>query len=445
MTSLVKRDSSGMWRSIGGIAVPLVVAESADFLVQLGIVAIMGRIGDDVLYLRSLYQPIGLLLVALSVAFAVSNQVTAAVSKGAGRPGDVLASAGSLARVWLLGFVAVTVILGVAAPWIAAAIGTQTRLIGSYAWFLRWTGAAALVEIGPALLASCLRGYGYVARATTIVLGTAAVRIGCVAGLGLGTRIGVFAVPIGDAVAGLAGLAVGVVLMRRTELWHPVGLRTWRPEVLGRLRTVGAPVAATFLIISAYNFAVLDLLGRFGEWAVAGFSVASALQNLVLLPGTMLGTATAIVVNQRRGAGEYRRVGTALRGGLTLATAVYAVIAVLVWALAQPVATVLTGDPRVASEAAGYLGAIGLTFFVQGPVLAVLTVMEHTGGGYTAVGLNTIYFALIVVAGVLVVGSSHGSAGFYHVIGICNLIGVSVPFAALRHLRRLSSGTNAAF
>jgi len=429
-----------VWQRVGGIAVPLLVAQSVDFLVQIGIVAIMGAMGDDALYLRSLYQPIAFLLLALSMAFAVSNQVTAAISKGAGRPQDVLASAGSLARIWFLSGAVVCLVLAVAAPWIAVALGVQAHLVDSYASFLRWTAASGLLVIGPALCASCLRGYGHVGRATVVMLSAAAVRIGCVAGLGLGVRSGVMAVPVAEATAGLAGLAVGVVMLRRTELWRLDRLRVWQPEVLGRLRQIGTPIATSFLIISVYTFAVVRLLSRFGEQAVGGFSVASALQDLALLPGMMLGTATAIVVNQQRGAGDFGRVRASLRGGLGLSVAVYAVVSVLIWTMAWPLAELLTSDAGIAGEAAGYLGVVGLTFVVQGPVLAVLTVMEHTGSGFVAVGLNAIYFALIVVVAVLAAGSLDGSAGLYLVIAGCNLIGVTVPLFALRYLRRLSAG-----
>jgi len=428
-----------VWRTISGLAAPLFVAESLNFAVQLGIVAIMGRMGGQAMYLRSLYQPVGLIVLALSVGFAVCNQVAAAVSKGAGRPRDVMANSASLARVWLVLGAAVYLVLAVAAPSLTGLLHVDAQLRGTFASFLRWTCAAGLLAVGAELCAAGLRGYGYVRQATVLVVCTASVRIGLVAGLGLGAGIGIAAVPIAEATAGATGLTTGLVLLRRTELWHPPAVRIWRREVLTDLRRIGAPIAMSFLVIAAYNIAVIGVLGSYGENAVAGFSVASTLQNIVLLPGTVLGTATAITINQQRGAGEWRRIPASMRGGIEVTVVTYVVVAVLVWSVHDPLARLIGGDAGVAAAAGGYLGAVALTYAVQGPVLASLTVMEETGGGFRAIVLNAVYFGLIVAVSAAAAHAAGSADGFYEAVAYCNLIGVTVPLVAVRHIRRLSA------
>jgi Na+-driven multidrug efflux pump len=238
--------------------------------------------------------------------------------------------------------------------------------------------------------------------------------------------------------AALTGLAVGAAMLRRTELWQPRAARTWRPDAVAGLRRIGLPIAASFLLIAGYNFAVIGVLGQYGSEAVAGFTVAASLQNFVMLPATVLGTVTAIAINQQRGAGEWHRIPASLRGGLEVAVALYAVLALLVWSLAGPVARLLSADHGVATSATGYLGAVALTFVVQGPVLASLTVMEETGGGTRAIVLNSVYFALIVVAGALAAHAAGNADAFYRAVALCNLIGVTVPVVAVRYVRRMA-------
>lgn len=439
MFSLAARERKDVWRKVSGLAVPLFVAESLNFAVQLGIVAILGRVGGDAVYVRSLYQPVSFVVLALSVGFAVSQQVAAAISKGAGRPRDVMANAASLARVWLgLGAI-VYLVLAVAAPALTGLLDVDADLRGTFVSFLRWTCAAGLLAVGAELCAACLRGYGYVRQATVLVICTATVRIGLVAGLGLGAGVGIAAVPVAEASAGLAGLAMGLVLLRRTELWHPPAVRVWRPGVLTDLRRIGVPIAMSFLVISAYNLAVIGVLGSYGQDAVAGFTVASTLQGVVLLPGTVLGTATAITINQQRGAGDRLRIPASMRGGIEVTVLTYVVVAVLVWSLHDPLARLVGGDGGVASAASSYLGAVALTYAVQGPVLASLTVMEETGGGFRAIALNAVYFGLVVAVSAAAAHAAGSADGFYAAVAYCNLIGVTVPLVAVRHVRKLSA------
>jgi Na+-driven multidrug efflux pump len=195
----------------------------------------------------------------------------------------------------------------------------------------------------------------------------------------------------------------------------------------------------SFLVISAYNLAVIGVLGSYGENAVAGFTVASTLQNVVLLPGTVLGTATAITINQQRGAGEWRRIRESMRGGVELTVVTYAVVAVLVWSVHDLLARLIGGDAGVAAATGSYLGAVALTYAIQGPVLASLTVMEETGGGFRAIVLNTIYFGVIVAVSAAAAHAAGSADGFYAAVAYCNLIGVTVPFIAVRHIRKLSA------
>ncbi|MET8454038.1 MATE family efflux transporter [Streptomyces sp. NPDC005209] len=438
MILFTRREGAETRRTITALALPIFAAEAVNFLAQLIVVALLGHMGNDAIYVRSVYQPIALLMLALTVAFSVTNQVATAVSKGAGRPRDVMTHVASLARIWIVCATAVCVVLVVVAPWLADLFGVGPDLHDEFVNFLRWISLAGLLAVGPELCASSLRGYGHARRATVLVVCTAVVQIGTVAGLGLGAGSGVEAVPVAQTFSAVIGTVAGLAMLRGTALWHPPGLRLWRPDALRGLRCIGVPVGASLLVISGYNFAVLGLIGRYGHEVVAGFSAALTLQNLVLLPGTVIGTATAIVINQQRGANEWGRMVESVRRGLEMSAGLYALVAVAVWALASPVAHLLSSDSQVSASAQSYLGAVAFSFFFQGPVLTALTVMEQTGGGLRALVLNTVYFGLIVVAGGLLAPTLGGARGFYEVVAWSNVIGVVVPVLVVRHVRQVS-------
>ncbi|MEE1757684.1 MATE family efflux transporter [Streptomyces sp. SP18BB07] len=433
----LRRLRSAETAAIGRLAGPMALVEVVDYLVLLGTVALMARMEGDALYVRSLYQPIGGVLVAIAVGFAVSNQVSASINRGRERPQDVMAACGGFARVWAGTGLILALALGLGAPALADLFGVTGSVRHSFVVFLRWTALAELCVIGPSLCASALRGFGRIGLATVITLTVAGVRISCVAGLGLGTGMGLWSVPVGAASAGCIGLALGLTMLRRTELWHPRRLRLWQSEVWGLVRGVGLPVAGTLLLIAGYNGAMLWVLRDFDPEIIAGFSVAVMLQGLALLPGMALGSATAVVVNQRRGAGLWERVDTVVRDGLLLSAALYLVLGGTIWLVRDQLSETITGSPGIATATAHYLGTVALTYAIQGPVLTALTLMEQTGGGYFAIVLNAVYFGLVAVAGKLAVEASGNAQALYDTVAISNALGACVVVIALRYAARM--------
>ncbi|MFE2987494.1 MATE family efflux transporter [Streptomyces sp. NPDC059262] len=151
-------------------------------------------------------------------------------------------------------------------------------------------------------------------------------------------------------------------------------------------------------------------------------------------PG-VLGTATAITINQQRGAAEWRRIRASMRGDIEVTGMTYVVVEVLAWSVHDPLARLIGGDAGVAAAAGSYLGAVAPTYAAQGAVLASLTVMEETGGGFRGIVLNASYFGLIVAVSAAAAHAVGSADGFYAAVAYCNLIGVTVPLIAARHIR----------
>ncbi|RBL83730.1 hypothetical protein DDE05_28590 [Streptomyces cavourensis] len=71
-----------------------------------------------------------------------------------------------------------------------------------------------------------------------------------------------------------------------------------------RLTAVGVPVGASYLVICAANLVLMRILAPFGPSVQSGYANAATLQTLLIIPGLVLGSATAIVLNSHRGAGR---------------------------------------------------------------------------------------------------------------------------------------------
>ncbi|MBW6436430.1 MATE family efflux transporter [Actinoplanes hulinensis] len=421
------------------LALPIALGEAAGVLVPVVVLALLARVGTDAMYVRSLYVPLALLFAALQVGFDVSNQVAAAVSKGAGRPQDVLPVAASMARIGVAVWGTVSVALMLAAPGLASLLSVPDSAAGDFVAFTRWACLANLIFFPTVLLSSSLRGYGRPGAAASVVLTGAILEVGGVAVLGFGTDLGVFALPVAIAGGGVAALTVGAVQVRRSGLWRERGPLAWRPEVIGRLTGTGLPVAASFVAMAVANAGLLWALGPFGPDVVSGYSAAGALQNLLIVPASALGSATAIVFNQLRGAGRAGDGPAVLGAGLRLTAVVYACFAIPIWLGREPLARLLAGDPAVASETGRFLTIVGLTYLGLGLTVMTLLLLEQVGGGLVALLLNLPYFGGMVVLGGLLARTQDDPAGLYWTIALLNIGGmIVVPLTTWRHVRRIS-------
>src|SRR5689334_2515532 len=109
-------------RAILRLAVPIMLAALIGVLVQLAVVALLGRISDQALYVRSLYLPVTFLILALQQGLDVSVQVTVAVSRGRGDRAAVAPLTGTFLRLGLC-------LLGLACVGIALAAPTLAGLL----------------------------------------------------------------------------------------------------------------------------------------------------------------------------------------------------------------------------------------------------------------------------------------------------------------------------
>ncbi|MEU8890065.1 MATE family efflux transporter [Streptomyces sp. NPDC048442] len=430
------RQARGTLR-IARLAGPMVVGEIVGYLTMLILVAMVGRMGSNALYVRSLFLPLGMVFSAVNAALAVSTQVACSLSKGREAREDVFPLTVNMMKVWVVVGTSLTLLLSVGAPLFASLFDVPDAAREEFVWFLRWMSVVSLLGFGPALCASALRGFGFARQGLVLTLVSSFVEIALVAWLGLGTGLGMHSLPIAAAFCAVAGTAAGLWLLRRAGLWWRGQRAPWQSAVLRHVKSVGLPVGATLGIISLYNLALVWVLGPFGAAVVAGFSTASSVQSLIIMPALVLGAATAIIINQERGAGSHANLAPTYRSGILLSFVVFAVIAVVTFFGRDLIAQLMTGESETAAGAARYLGIVGLTYVVEGPVLVALTLLEHIGGGRRAVVLNLVYFGGNVAVGRWAVAVTDSPDGLYWTVAISNLVSTIALVAAAMFVRKL--------
>ncbi len=440
----VDLDTGGRWvglRRIRTVAWSIGMGEAAGVLVPIAVLAIMGHISLQAAYVRSIYLPVALLFMAVQVGFDLSNQVCAAVNTGAGRLRDVIPVAASMARVGAAVWGGLSLLVILVAPLLADLLQVPPAEVGTFVAFSRLVCLTNLLFFPTTLCASSLRGSGHARAATAITLTGATLEVGGVAAFGFGTGLGVFALPVAIAVGGTAALTLGLVQLRRHGIWAARGPLTWRPEVIGQLTGTGLPVATSFLLMAVANIGLLWVLAPFGTQVVTGFAAANQLGSLVLVPASAIASATAITMNQLKGAGLTRHSPQVLRSALALSALVYAPVGLVLWLAREPIAALVAGNPAAATQTRVFLGIVGLSYACMGLTVMSLILIEQIGGGLVAVLLNIPYFGSMLIGGGIIARSVDRPQGLYATMAVLNLCGALLtPAVAWVYVRRMSRG-----
>jgi Na+-driven multidrug efflux pump len=416
-----------MGRELRKLATAISLGEIVGVLVPLIVMAMMGRMGSNAVYLRALYVPLALLFAAIQAGVDIGNQILTSISRGKGRPQDVVPTALSVARVGMAVWCGIVLIVMVSAPALAALFQVDPGLVGTFVAFTRWMCLSTLLSVPVVLCASSLRGYGHPRSATMIILLGAALEISLMAALGFGTGLGVYSLPVAVAASSVLAFAVGVARLRSAGLWQVRGPSEWRPEAARQMLSAGLPVAMSFIVMALSNMGLFWALAPFGPKVVSGYASVAMLGNLLIVPASGLASAAAITMNRLRGAGEADRAFDVLRAALRLACLCYGALAAFAWLGREQIAALLGSG----AEVERFLAIVGLSYFGMGLTVMAVILMEQIGAGAVALLLNIPYFGGIVIVGSSVARAVGDPAGLYTVTAVLNASGLLLTLPIL--------------
>ena len=164
---------------------PASLTNAAQLLAVVAVTGMVGHMGGTALYVRSVYLPLSLILIAVTVCFSVPLQVAVARSRE-GRTTPVQSS-----RIGTSALLVVASVLTLAAA-TALLAGPLARLAGMPASLVPDLRTFAVLMVGAQLFgavgelgAATLRGSGRAVWGTLLSLGLAIVNVGLVAAVGL--------------------------------------------------------------------------------------------------------------------------------------------------------------------------------------------------------------------------------------------------------------------
>jgi len=312
-------------------------------------------------------------LLGVTLALGLSGGTISQVSQRYG--------SGDQSEVPLVVKQSVLVELCLAVPFVLAFATIPERLIGLLgadpaaidygATYLRVMSLAVVFEFANKIASRTLVGADDAWTPMVVRSGGAFVNIGLNALFIFGLGLGVFGAALGTVVATVfvtATFAWGFLggsppLVGRFPTTVDVRGPAWDPHLGRQLLQISGPLMLTRLAQTLARFPLLGIVALFGPGVVAAFVTGRRVRGLIGTPGWGFGLASSSLVGRHLGAGDEREAEAYARDILRYSMAAYAVLAVVAFVLARPIARAFVSDPDLVAS---------VTTFVRVAAVSVL-------------------------------------------------------------------------
>ena len=307
------------WKLILQFALPIMAGNLLQQLYNTADTIIVGNFnGQQALSAVGACASLTVLFTALAIGFSIGAGVLISQYFGASRERELRQYAAT-AIVLMLAMGLLMSLIGVCSArfLLARALGTPEALPMTLLYF-RIYAAGLVFQFGYNIAAALLRALGD-SKATLYFLLVSSVLnvvldLAFVAGLGMG----VAGAAIATVLSQIASCVIGFAYMHRRYALLRFSLRELRMDLktAGRILQVGAPMAIQQSIVSCGFLFLQRLVNYYGESMIASYTVASRMENILMIPIIGIQNTMATFAGQNMGAQRPDRVSKGLGQGV---------------------------------------------------------------------------------------------------------------------------------
>ena len=308
------------WKLIVQFALPIMAGNLLQQLYNTADTIIVGNFnGQQALSAVGACASLTALFTALAIGFSIGAGVLISQYFGASRE-QALRQYAATAIVLMLAMGLLMSLIGVCSAGflLARALGTPEALLPLTLLYFRIYAAGLVFQFGYNIAAALLRALGD-SKATLYFLLVSSILnvvldLVFVAGLGMG----VAGAAIATVISQIASCGIGFAYMHRRYALLRFSLRELRMDLktAGRILQVGAPMAIQQSIVSCGFLFLQRLVNYYGESMIASYTVASRMENILMIPIIGIQNTMATFAGQNMGAQRPDRVSTGLGQGV---------------------------------------------------------------------------------------------------------------------------------
>lgn len=308
------------WKLIVQFALPIMLGNLLQQLYNTADTIIVGNFeGQQALSSVGACTSLTILFTALALGFSIGAGVLISQYFGAGRMQELRRyAATSIVLMLAMGLVMSVIGLLSAELLLRGFLGTPESLLPQSVLYFRIYAAGLVFQFGYNIAAALLRALGD-SRATLYFLLVSSVLnvvldLLFVAALGMS----VAGAAIATVISQLASCVIGFWYMYRKYELLRFSARELRlePAVAGRILRVGLPMALQQSIVSCGFLFLQKLVNYYGESMIASYTVASRMENILMIPILGIQSTMATYAGQNMGAKLPERVSRGLGQGV---------------------------------------------------------------------------------------------------------------------------------
>lgn len=389
--------ANGDIRHILALAWPMMITAVVVSLSQNLQIAILGNgVQSQTLLTLSFLQPFNFLFIAIMECLAITNQVFSARSRHDWPRQRIRQSSFLLAVAGVVATLLVAALCWLLATPLARWMNSDDLSL------MRSAAPGYLLSMAPFLalevVNAALRGQGRTVQAMSLmcsyVLFNAA---GCYLGFHV-YQLGFDAVLLANSIPALLLLPWAVMALGRVTTPVPDDRSgAFIPRLLALLADAGIPVFFSMLVVFFSSMALFPLVAKLGEGYLPAFLIVIKLRAFFIIPAVAIGSAIAILFNQRLKTHVLAQQVRLLNSGVGMIALVYFLLTLaLCWSGGGIVAG-FSNDATIRQASQTLLVLLLPTFFLTSLVAALQTLLEQLERGKRVL-LFTVLLELLMVA-----------------------------------------------
>lgn len=410
------------------LAGPMVLGLIAVIMFNVVDTIYVGRLGKHQLAAMSFTFPVVFLI--MSIAMGMGMGVTSAISRaiGGGDHQDVrrLATDGLLLANTLVTVTAIAGLLTITPLFTAmGASGDMVAMIKQY--MLPWYIGIGFIVI-PMVGNSAIRATGDTKTPSMIMIIAGGLNVALdpllIFGIGPFPRLELQGAAIATVISyALTFIAALWILSKREQMldFSRPHMRqvmdSWR-----RILYVGAPAAATQMLIPLAGGVLTRMVSGFGPEAVAAYGVGTRIDAVSIIGIGALGAATTPFVGQNYGAGNCDRIREAMRFCLRSALVYGVVMAGLLYVLSRPVAELFNDDATVVALIQRYVHLVPISYTMFGSMLLVNSMFNAMNKPMRSALLIVLRLFVLAIPLAWLGGRIYAVPGVFGGISVANMV-----------------------
>ena len=308
------------WKLILQFALPIMAGNLLQQLYNTADTIIVGNFnGQQALSAVGACASLTVLFTALAIGFSVGAGVLISQYFGASREQELRRyAATSIVLMLAMGLLALIIGVCSARFLLERALDTPQALLPLTLLYFRIYAAGLMFQFGYNIAAAILRALGDSRATLYFLLISSALNVVLDLLFVAGFSMGVAGAAIATVVSQIVSCVVGFAYMHRRYALLRFSLRELRMDLktAGRILQVGAPMAIQQSIVSCGFLFLQRLVNSYGESMIASYTVASRMENILMIPILGVQNTMATYAGQNMGARRPDRVSKGLGQGV---------------------------------------------------------------------------------------------------------------------------------